>query len=424
MGLDADQVESVRSIRRPPHANDVIEKLADQPGHPQSTEPCLRHPSRQRRAGRFRAVRLKPPAREPAPGRPYPMTLFKQMVTEGVLELAPDLTGEGKRCTLAFQAYSEHHLARRLLESITSDDTAASKCTEPRLAALARRLDGDAWLWRAFAVVLPEEEGVELVDLLPAGSPMSRRLHGAMFDSYADRATESFTERTRQLFDQQCSLSNPEGIDTRISTGTRIGHTANADWLQQQLSALPLSDRDATWTIGAFDAHEESAAYLRLKTWAAAWSPTRPQPKRSDSRRWFTWLVTSSNRYLRDDASKTLALLLSKRLDVVPDLFTAARGADDPYVQERALTCAYGAVIAGGDAQPQAVTNIWAPPRHWLANGLPVHVLDATPRSESPQAPLAVTSLTRQRSTRSGRPTGRHPLGNRRRLRSWRRPTG
>jgi hypothetical protein len=112
---------------------------------------------------------------------------------------------------------------------------------------------------------------------------------------------------------------------------------------------MRMAQRDATWSIAAFRTDEYSEGYRRLSAWAKRLSDVASREEVRLASIALMWLLTSPNRFLRDDASKTLVTLLCSDLKVAAYLVAAARQIDDPYVQERVLTCTYGAVLVSGD---------------------------------------------------------------------------
>ena len=123
------------------------------------------------------------------PGRSWPETLFGRMQSDGLIEVRPSFSA-GESVTLPFQAYSEHVLANRLLDSLGD------------LSQLAGSVRDAPWLWRALAVLLPERVSVELPDLLPE-HVANRRLQQAVRDSLLDRTADAFGERAFELLEQQ-----------------------------------------------------------------------------------------------------------------------------------------------------------------------------------------------------------------------------
>ncbi len=298
------------------------------------------------------------------PGRPWPDTLFGRMHSEGLIEVSPTSSG-GEAVTLPFQAYSEHVLGNRFLNSL--DDP----------SELADRVAEAPWLWRSLAVLLPERHRVELVDLLP-GVTANRRLNEAVRDSLLDRTADAFGERAFELLENQIGGKFEErvnGVDAMIALGPRLGHPANARWLHKKLKTQVLAERDASWSIAAYTADEYSPSLTRLQSWVPSIGVEVGTDEAELAAITLMWLLTSPNRFLRDKVTRTLVGLLTKRLSVAARLITLAADVDDPYLQERVLLSCYGALMIAGDSDRGGSVETIDALSSWLLAGLPVHVL-------------------------------------------------
>ncbi|MFF2083560.1 hypothetical protein ACFVVM_07275 [Nocardia sp. NPDC058176] len=321
---------------------------------------------------------LEPAVDELAPGRHWPETLFARLVSEGLLEMRPGYDGI-ESVAFPFQAYSEQLLAARILTVLDAHRPSwvarvLRREGSYRRLSLVRRLRDAPWLWSAMSVLLPERREVELIDLLPDLAD-EYLLGEAIRASLIDRTTASFGPRALSLLEVGIDTREPEWMDAELSLAPRVGHPANADWLHQRLVSVPMAERDASWSIDTFTVDDDSAAFERLAVWAENGAAGARTEQVRLAGLTLMWLLTSPNRFLRDRASKALAALLSRKLTAAVPLLAAAREVDDLYVQERMLTCVYGAVIVGGDGDLDAVTRIVEVLNGWLDTGLPVHVL-------------------------------------------------
>lgn len=298
------------------------------------------------------------------PGRSWPDTLFGRMHSEGLIEVRPSFSA-GESVTLPFQAYSEHVLANRLLDSLDGPDE------------LGNSVRDVPWLWRALAVLLPERESVELPDLLPEVLA-NHRLDEAVRDSLIDRTADAFGKRAFELLEHQIDGEFDErvkGVDAMVALGPRLGHPANARWLHEKLKAQALPERDASWSIAAYTADDYSPSLARLQSWVQDTTQEVDTAEAELAGITLMWLLTSPNRILRDKITRTLTALLTKRLPVASTLITLATEVDDPYVQERVLLSCYGALMAGGDSDRNGSKGTIDALSTWLLAGFPVHVL-------------------------------------------------
>ena len=60
-----------------------------------------------------------------------------------------------------------------------------------------------------------------------------------------------------------------------------------------------------------------------------------------------SWLFSTSHREIRDRATKALAALLAKRLDLAARIVERFKHTDDPYILERVIAASYGAALQG-----------------------------------------------------------------------------
>jgi len=233
----------------------------------------------------------------------------------------------------------------------------------------------------AASILLPEQTGVELIDLLTASpsspgsgheqqDPRRRRLATMFINTLPLRNPQSVAERTVVSLDEITPglVSVPQALEAVLAVTAEPGHLLNADHLHQRLLAMTRPERDAWWVVGTYDMVWNSTALHRLLRWAEQYpSPssrvTRPRfSSRADkdvvrlAAVALTWALTSSNRFLRDRSTKALVQLLLGHTDVLLSLLDRflhedARKVDDPYLFERLVAVAYG-VLARHGRQP------------------------------------------------------------------------
>ena len=119
-----------------------------------------------------------------------------------------------------------------------------------------------------------------------------------------------------------------------------------------------MPDRDAWWTVYLHHAYGTQGAVDRLVDWASSLNPsTSIDDKAVDlSAVALSWMLTTSNRSLRDRATKALVSLLTDRMAAVVRLVGRFADVDDPYVAERVYAVAYGVAMRCHD--PVAVGTL------------------------------------------------------------------
>jgi hypothetical protein len=325
----------------------------------------------------------------------WPDTLLGQMVVHGVLASERFYSIDGQPEAgygFGYQAFSDDRIVDAMLAEHAAEVEAAA-----RAGTLAPASPLRAWLEaaspnlvEAATVLLAERTGQELIDLLGASqdttgghSGLNRfALYVSLVRTLALRDARSVSERTAVLLEQAADQFDlePMVLEARLGVTAQTGHLLNADHLHQTLCAMAPADRDVKWGIPIYDVLDRSGALHRLLRWseqlptpphlrpsqvatAARWTPRRAgstmtaavahQPPEPEVVRLaattLAWTLSSSNRFLRDRATKALVQLLLGYplvLTALLDRFlgTDARAVDDPYVFERLAVVAHGVV--------------------------------------------------------------------------------
>jgi hypothetical protein len=133
---------------------------------------------------------------------------------------------------------------------------------------------------------------------------------------------------------------------------TRQDHPLNARWLHELLLSMTMPDRDALWSIYLHNRWQHGASLKRIVDWA--WNPDIASVTTSSVRLLcgvcFAWFFTSSNRFLRDRATKALVAIydgFQKDFCQILGLFETI---DDLYVLERIHAAACGLAMRTHDA--------------------------------------------------------------------------
>lgn len=309
-------------------------------------------------------------------------SLLSAFLSEGVLtqEVERHEGGIVETIRFTFERLSDHLRAERLIAQINPADLEGSFRREP----LATYFGPDA-SWRfagvieALAVQFPEQFKYELFDVLPEDAIDVPSLSDAFISSLAWRAPKAFTQRTVRWVSALCKLTGRSSYGLLLLVCTEPENQFNAEWFHQDLWRRPMPQRDAEWSVFlAEDDLSEGGAVESLIEWA--WQVEAGEVE--DRRLWLaavalTWFLSTSNRAVRDRATKALVNLLSSKLSVAAALLDKFANVDDLYILERLLAACYAAMMQGVDragcnAVASAVwTNFFArdrtPPLHLLA---------------------------------------------------------
>ncbi len=288
------------------------------------------------------------------PGRGYERSLFGRMLSEGVLAADMYYVGRDKPpiegIHFAYERLTDHLVASHLLGKYLDlkDPSSAFLSGQPLGEliideAAARTHRG---LVEALCIQVPEKTGRELYELVP---------HCSGFWAVQEAFIQSLVWRKPATI-QQAALDyiNSHVIRTKaghdqlfnafLTLAPRSDHPLNSRFLHRNLKRDSLPNRDAHWSIFLHEHYGTGSIIDRLIDWA--WLAKDKEYANDDSvfltSLTLAWFLTSSNRFVRDRATKALVSLLESRLHVLMDVIKELFDVNDPYVSERIFAVAYG----------------------------------------------------------------------------------
>jgi phosphoribosylcarboxyaminoimidazole (NCAIR) mutase len=194
------------------------------------------------------------------------------------------------------------------------------------LAALAPRRDGKQ-LWTMF-------EGPLRQKALRAAADLEGK--------YIDR--ETVTELVALV---RTGPTGVEEIFKRLSnTRGMPGYQLNAIFLDQVLRSMSMADRDLRWT--EWLRRERTYILSDLGSLERRWRRNATEGSEPDTLRaiWVTWLLTSTIRELRDQATRTIYWFGRRNPRALFTRAVDSLAINDPYVSERVLAASYGVAMA------------------------------------------------------------------------------
>jgi hypothetical protein len=268
---------------------------------------------------------------------------------------------EGVR--IVFQAFSDFLLLKRRLE--LSDDPVNDPAVKSWLA------EKSSWgINEAATILFPEVHGVELPDLLgiklgrepdlgkdPAVLERHRRarhLYQSLVETLPYRESKAISQRTIDLLNAaQPYMSRADFYRVLFILAPQPGNRLNGEGLHRYLQQRRMPQRDGDFGFATY--HELSDPFSpasRLARWAA----DGPYPEYTPHVVELAciplcWLMSSPNRFMRDWVTKALVQLLRGHLDVMRALVERFWNVDDPYVAQRVIVIAYGALLRSTPVQ-------------------------------------------------------------------------
>ena len=163
------------------------------------------------------------------------------------------------------------------------------------------------------------------------------------------RAYKSFSEDTRRELSKLSRTEHDQRdtLDVLLTVATLPEHPLNAWFLDRRLRKDTMPDRDAWWSVYLHHAYRTEGAVDRLVDWASSLRPSISIDAEAVDlcAVALSWMLTASNRFLRDRATTALVNLLTGRVTAVTRLVDRFSDVDDPYVAERIYAVAYGVAM-------------------------------------------------------------------------------
>ena len=310
------------------------------------------------------------------PGREYSRSLFRGLADEGILSVNLIRESDGSTKEVVYPSYE------RFGDIVVADhvisDYLSRRDSQGFLGQLRWRLDKWAGKFRrvlrlyhretsvhvagvhflnreegvlplgvleALCIRVPERTGQELVRLAPE-LMTEPGMDQAFEASIVWRGLDAFTDETRAVWNEGLDVEwfGSDPLGTLLTVSAVPGHPFNAEFLDGTLRRQGMVDRDASWTIRIHHSWGSEGPVDRMVDWAGQITPELEVDDEvvDLSAVTLAWFLTSSNRFLRDRATKALVSLLDGRLESLERMVDRFADVDDPYVAERVYAVAYG----------------------------------------------------------------------------------
>ena len=233
-------------------------------------------------------------------------------------------------------------------------------------------------LTEAMCIQVPERTGKEFMRFVP-GLLEDWNAVRAFLQSIVWRQVDAFTDDTQAFFHELINGQDHrvEAIDTLLTVSTIPDHPLNADFFDELLRKQSMPDRDAWWSTYLHHAWNTDGPVDRLVDWASNLSADNAlETSVVDlAATTLAWMLTTSNRFLRDRATKALVSLLTGRLECTTRLVARFSDVDDPYVGERVYAVAYGSAMRSHDAAEVGRLGSVVYENVFASGTPPVHIL-------------------------------------------------
>jgi hypothetical protein len=257
----------------------------------------------------------------------------------------------------AYERFGDHMVTAYLLEKyLDKADPEASFKEEGRLYAYVKNEQAGYYnkgIIEALSIQLPEQINLELFEVAPEARAFEP-VAAALLESIIWRKKDTFNEKLLDYIDEVVIGKYGYGdlfINTILLVTSVPDHFFNSHFLHRWLLRFSMADRDAWW-IPLIHPHYpgtsvEVSSIRKMIDWA--WTPDLRKNISDESIglmcQTMGWFLVSTNRTLRDSATKAIICLLEERIPVLIQFLAAFSTINDPYISQRVYAIAYGCAV-------------------------------------------------------------------------------
>ncbi|MFP9192765.1 NACHT domain-containing protein [Natrialbaceae archaeon A-CW1-1] len=302
------------------------------------------------------------------PGKSYSESLYGNILSEGVISEVVNPVGDelSESVRFSYDKFSDHMLAQQYLELYVDDDFEQALAEEEELQEIFENPEQYAGLIQAFAVHLPEQEGVEVFKFIE-----SEEIFKPFIQSLGWRDPQSLTnsdgalkeEIEEYLWEEMHLLEDLHELwRVLLTLATSTDHPMNAEYLSKSLMDQEVVQRDFNWSMFLHEEwDEDTSEVFRLVNWGFSLE-NNPIESRELKRLMsiaLSWFLSCPNRYVRDRTTKAIVNVVDNDLDLYIDLIEGFQEVNDPYVLERVYAATYGGVLRhSGDESVVEIADV------------------------------------------------------------------
>ena len=202
------------------------------------------------------------------------------------------------------------------------------------------------------SILANEKYGVEIIDLL---NMVDESVKNWDFDKslFINEYLSAYKYRSdsnikMKEFDEKVypylKLENMDYFQSLLIDLVGRDNELNVNYLTKTLIKLPLNERDYRWTIYIDENYEEEGKIHEIIQYFLH-STECDGNERLQFSELLVWFLSSSNRSLRDNASRALVNLLIGDVQLILKLLNIFKDVNDPYILYRFLCCVYGSIL-------------------------------------------------------------------------------
>lgn len=188
------------------------------------------------------------------------------------------------------------------------------------------------------------KECIDLIDELPEGFEKGYIVK-SYIQSFIWRDKEYISSNVFLAVAQKYKVSREDFWNVLVGNSIKRNHPLNSDFLHTLLMSFRLSERDYYWTkyINEIFYDESNRLMQLVKMYSSGQSIQMSKEQARQLLILCGWLLSSSNRMLRDYTSEAMIEILRNEFDLCIVILKAFEKVNDPYIIERLYGVVFGA---------------------------------------------------------------------------------
>lgn len=276
-----------------------------------------------------------------------PRPFITKLIQENILQ---DYERNGKNYVyFTFDQMNDYFSAKTILSMYQTEEETRKFICEKVLEIVDGEFKnwGSTDLFTHVCALYAEKFGKECIDIIQEiNNKLDREeLFRAYIESFEWRNKICVSVSELLKLCENYSLEYSVLWDQFINNSVKTGHLLNADALHNTLKGYPLANRDYVWTTfinGKTSDEERLIQLIQLYNKGDVLEGVNKEQIRL-LLVFFSWILTSSNRWLRDTVSKAMIEILKENFEYVEYLLKLFDDVNDPYVIQRLYGIAFGA---------------------------------------------------------------------------------
>lgn len=270
------------------------------------------------------------------------------------LNYIKSLETSGVLCTYKFENQKMYYIGYNLLEEYLHAKLIISSNEKQQSLYIASELLKNPCyenisVFCMFTSLYALEYNEECIEIIDAVNTLDDNKKSEIIDKYfealAVRDADIPFEKFKILLRKYGTFQPPIWLPF-IANSTKINRSLNAKGLNKILINLKLNDRDYLWTtyINEFTQDDRIVNVINYIVKGNIFSEIKTEQIEL-LMILFTWLLSSSNRILRDKTSKAMVEVLKNHFPICSKLLDNFKDVNDPYILQRLYGIIFGAVV-------------------------------------------------------------------------------